>query len=727
MNGSINSIVPWLEHLKVMMPPGAAALVGAGNGKGVWVQWLLQQLGQCNVSLFEADVQQFAILQRTLAASGHEQDCQLHNTVVAEQDGPTAFFTANSPLENGLLDPQSLQSLWPNLQTVEVTQQSAVTLDSLLGDLHEDVGVDKGGHIGHWLIIDCLPAASLLQASSAFAAVDVIIARVLLDSVVSAPEGSALKEVAQVLQGQGLVQVALEPSRHPAIGYALFVRDAYGAKHQQALLHRAECLKLRQAADEQTRLAQERQAQIEQLVQDKRIAAQQVQERLAQIQQLTKAKAAVENQSQERAQQLEHMGKARDEQSKLAQERQEQLERLSKACDEQAKLAQERQVQIEQLIQAKAVGEKHSQERAQQVEQLGKARDDQAKLARDRQAQIEQLSEAKSVAEKKEQYYKNKESIRFNELLVSLQEKIKIQKEIFYGGFIVNELVKQKKPPIYAKWPKKGPVKLNFGDRLNPIIIRFLSGRTVFNEALFSEKPTTYWVIGSAVKAATEFNSIIWGMGYISHADYPGKPGLVTAVRGPRTRKKMLDAGISCPEVYGDPALLLPYFYNPSVRENKGVALILHYREFNDEEIRSKYEALGFRLINLNGKLSSVINEIKASSIVISSSLHGLIMAHAYGVPVVWAKFSDLPLGDGFKFNDYLESMGFRGAKPVNSKGIISMNVDNMTFRVGKPLVDLEKLLANCPFISHESVLFLCEKIKNSSFLNPLLLTENFE
>ena len=337
---------------------------------------------------------------------------------------------------------------------------------------------------------------------------------------------------------------------------------------------------------------------------------------------------------------------------------------------------------------------------------------------------------------------KKLESIYMNEIVSNLQEKINIQnyvlssnKSILSDKKIINDVdiidesnfSLRRKFPIYARWPKKGPVKLNFGDRLNPVVTRILSGRTVYNQARIPIKPPAYMVIGSAAKSASELNSIIWGMGYISDADSPGNPGLVTAVRGPRTRKKMLEAGIECPEVYGDPALLLPYFYNPVVQEKKGIGLILHYREFNDESIRNIYKNLGYRLINLNASLSQVIKDIKSSSAIISSSLHGLIASHAYGVPVVWAKFSDLPLGDGFKFHDYLESMGFSGASPLDGIEIRELTMGNMEFRMGQPLVDLRKLLANCPFLSYENLLSISRGDGNIPALAPLLLTRNIK
>ena len=44
-----------------------------------------------------------------------------------------------------------------------------------------------------------------------------------------------------------------------------------------------------------------------------------------------------------------------------------------------------------------------------------------------------------------------------------------------------------------------------------------------------------------------------------------GKPQKIYSVRGPKTREILLENHIDCPPNYGDPALLLPMFYHPSI------------------------------------------------------------------------------------------------------------------------------------------------------------------
>ena len=112
--------------------------------------------------------------------------------------------------------------------------------------------------------------------------------------------------------------------------------------------------------------------------------------------------------------------------------------------------------------------------------------------------------------------------------------------------------------------------------------------------------------------------------------------------------------------IFGDPALLLPEVYSPptTVRKPFKYGLLSHY--VDAELVRGWYgKDSNLILINpLNSSPLKVVMQILKCERIISSSLHGIIVAHAYGIPAVWARHSDNLSGDDIKFQDYYESVG---------------------------------------------------------------------
>ena len=89
----------------------------------------------------------------------------------------------------------------------------------------------------------------------------------------------------------------------------------------------------------------------------------------------------------------------------------------------------------------------------------------------------------------------------------------------------------------------------------------------------------------------------------------------------------------------------------------------------------------------------------------VACSLHGLVAGDGYGIPSIWIRFSDRPFGDGFKFRDYLASVG-RSAEPEPLMVTTSTSVDQIHDRFSdyELDIDLDAFLAACPFLDTEAL-----------------------
>ena len=130
---------------------------------------------------------------------------------------------------------------------------------------------------------------------------------------------------------------------------------------------------------------------------------------------------------------------------------------------------------------------------------------------------------------------------------------------------------------IRAYW-WSGEGNRNFGDVLTPYLIEKISGKKAILCSKHCFKPY-FMVTGSILKSANR-NSIVWGSGIIRRNEMVTKPKKIFAVRGPITRKRLLELGYDCPEVYGDPALLLPLFYKPKATKKYSLGVIPNHIDY---------------------------------------------------------------------------------------------------------------------------------------------------
>jgi glycosyltransferase involved in cell wall biosynthesis/Tfp pilus assembly protein PilF len=187
----------------------------------------------------------------------------------------------------------------------------------------------------------------------------------------------------------------------------------------------------------------------------------------------------------------------------------------------------------------------------------------------------------------------------------------------------------------------------NFGDTLTPIILDHFLKEPI---APAGKDDSGKILAAGSILQYLRKDDVVWGTGVIQRkAIRPPEGVKFLAVRGPLTRG-MIEAEV--PKIYGDPAILLPLIYHPRVEKTHKIGLVPHYVD----KLQVKVD--GEKLIDVRADWKKVIEEILACEMIVSSSLHGIIVAEAYGIPAIWAKYSDGLVGGELKFQDYFLGTG---------------------------------------------------------------------
>lgn len=194
-----------------------------------------------------------------------------------------------------------------------------------------------------------------------------------------------------------------------------------------------------------------------------------------------------------------------------------------------------------------------------------------------------------------------------------------------------------------------GDIPNNFGDVLTGNLLDHFNIK--FQHTNVHEYGTMY-VIGSIARLATPGSTVL-GSGMIRKGEHAEPTATWRFVRGPHTRSNVLAHGGACPDVYGDPALLLPMFCPESKKQHE-IGLVPHYEHFS--YFKSKYPD-HYIIDVVNSEPLEVAKQITSCKRIISSSLHGIIAAHAYGIPAAHVSGPRKLHGDGSKFADHYAAM----------------------------------------------------------------------
>lgn len=277
---------------------------------------------------------------------------------------------------------------------------------------------------------------------------------------------------------------------------------------------------------------------------------------------------------------------------------------------------------------------------------------------------------------------------------------VNFAREVFMPSVVVNAF-------IYYDGNKV--LRRNWGDDINYFFLKKLWHKAIvcYDMSSLSHrlKRDNYMIIGSSLTLLCNKQSIVWGAGVIDNTkELPAYPKKVLAVRGPLTRQYLLCRGIECPAVYGDPALLMPKVYYPSIYKRYKLGIIPHYSDYDSPLLDRLKQDSNILFIQMEGyqKWTDVVDMILSCETIASSSLHGLIMSEAYHIPNCWIEITGNLLGGHFKFHDFFLSIGQDRSIPFQITPDTTQEDIFAAIKSWLPgNIDLEPLIKQSPFKCH--------------------------
>jgi hypothetical protein len=223
------------------------------------------------------------------------------------------------------------------------------------------------------------------------------------------------------------------------------------------------------------------------------------------------------------------------------------------------------------------------------------------------------------------------------------------------------------------KYPKvkywlKGKRIQNFGDYLSLLFLRDLFYPTDVNAvsmrlvgSVLDDHVIPLDTKWSMFKASPHAPVVFWACGVRKPGGLNDENRKVSRILGVRGPLSIEDLKLDASTPMGDPGLLIPFLYEPrKVPELQGKTICLpHFHDLrtNDElvNISGCDQVLRPNIPNHPRHLYRTIDAIRAADFVLTASLHGAIIALAYGRPFAyWSNgLLDLP----FKWEDFAASV----------------------------------------------------------------------
>jgi len=239
-----------------------------------------------------------------------------------------------------------------------------------------------------------------------------------------------------------------------------------------------------------------------------------------------------------------------------------------------------------------------------------------------------------------------------------------------------------------------GPNNSNGGDAFGPIVAKHILGRrgnqTVPVRASDVNSPFGLAAVGSTIQwLLSKPGVVLWGVGLISDAEFGGVAARleIPGVRGPRSRDLLLLYRSLNPLPISDPALIAADVYplDNLMQQQREVCFIIHGVDRADA-FKVCPLCKEHLVNNYDRNMTNLFSNLKSCKRVISSSLHGIIFSHSFGIPALPVAVGKKITGGDFKYRDYMHSIGmtwFRSRTPIQN-----VLTQNLTLTDWSELVD---------------------------------------
>ena len=127
---------------------------------------------------------------------------------------------------------------------------------------------------------------------------------------------------------------------------------------------------------------------------------------------------------------------------------------------------------------------------------------------------------------------------------------------------------------------------------------------------------------------------------------------LIDVVRGQLTKSCLAKTDVPA---LGDPGLFARELFG--AKKKQGIGIVPHYTDKNHPLIKDLEKLKNVKIIDVERSGADVCRDIAGCERILSSSLHGLIVADSFGIPNRRIGLHNKIAGGDFKFRDYASAL----------------------------------------------------------------------